>query len=90
MSFIVETFDPDNDARDVAIFHRCTKSAMISKQIKGNIASSFWKYLILHKDNFSWLSKTTGEEKFEGLAMLHFFVSTLNAITGVGITKFKN
>ena len=90
MSFIVEKFDLDNDAWDVAIFHRRTKSAMISKRMKGNITSFFWKYLMLHKENFSWSSKTTGGEKFKGPAMLHLLVSTLNSITGVGITEFKN
>ena len=90
VNFIIETLSPATDTGDIIIFHRRTKSAMISKGIKGSIITSSWKFLILRKDKFSWTSTTTDEVNFDGPTMLYPLVSTLNLLTRVGITEFKN
>ena len=90
VNFTIETLSPATDTGDIIIFHRRTKSAMISKRIKGSITTSSWKSLILRKDKFSWTSTTTNEVNFDGPTMIYFLVSTLNLSTRVGVTEFKN
>ena len=58
--------DAANNVGDVAIFHRRTKSVMISKRIKSSITTSSWKSLMLHKDT----STTTGQKKIDNLTII--------------------
>ena len=90
VDFTIENVSPATDVGDVIIFHRRTKSTMISKRIKDIITTSSWKSLILHKDKLSWTKTTTSEAKFDGPTMLYLLVSTLNPWTRVGVTEFKN
>ena len=90
INFTIETLSPVTDEGDIIIFHRCTKSAMISKRIKGSITTSSQKSLMLHKDKFSWTSISTSEVKFDGPTMLYLLVSTLSPSTRVDVTEFKN
>ena len=90
VNFTVETLSPATDTGDIVIFYRRTKSAMISKRIKSSITTSSWESLMIHKENISWTSATTGEVKFDGPTMLYILVSALNPSTRVGVTEFKN